>query len=107
MRECEYAEFTNRHGDDVIIRLSQDSFEGFHLIVKCKMVRRREETRVMDGLPVKIPVGVFTDETKHIQLPDARTAAVEYRLECVMHNMPGFGTEEFMEWQKATEKEGA
>lgn len=107
MRECEYAEFTNKHRDEVKIQLSEDSFGGFHLIVKCKRLRRHEETRVIDGRPVKMPVSTFTDETKHAQLPDARTAAVEYRLECMMHNMPGFGMEEFMEWQKTTEKEEA
>lgn len=98
MRELGYEEFTNKHGDEVLIQLSEDSAGGFHLIVKCKRVRRHEETRVLEHSLIQLPVSTFTDETSHTNIPNERSALVEFKMACMMHNMPGFGSTEFQAW---------
>ena len=108
MKEMGYEEFTNKHNDTVLIQLSEDSFGGFHLIVKCKSTRRKEEHRVVNGTNlIKVPTSTFADETSHTQLPDARTAMVEFKLACMMHNMPGFGGTEFQEWLRTSAEEAS
>lgn len=102
MREIAFEEFTNKHNDDVLIRLSEDSFGGFHLIVKSKRLRRTEEHRVSEGVLIALPVGTVTDETSHTQLPTERAAMVEFKMACMMNNMPGFGSDEFQAWLRET-----
>lgn len=105
MRELGYEEFTNQHGDQVTALLAGDSAGGYHLIVKCKRHRRSEETRMLNDRIITLPVSTFTDETSHTNIAHERTAMVEFKMACMMHNMPGFGMEEFQAWQKATEQE--
>lgn len=98
MRELGFEEFTNKHNDEVQIQLSEDSAGGFHLIVKCKMHRRSEETRVLNDRIIKLPVSTFTDETSHTNIPNERSAMIEFKMACMMNNMPGFGSTEFQQW---------
>lgn len=98
MQTIERAEFTNVHKDTVTIALLEDSFKGFHLIVKVSKTRRHDEKRVVNGVLVDIPTSTHTLETKHVQLPDVRTALVEFKLYCTTNNMPGFGMTEFQAW---------
>lgn len=107
MREVAFEEFTNKHDDTVRIQLSEDSAGGFHLIAKCKKVRREDSHRVVNGRLTEIPIATFTEETTHAQLPDERTAMVEFKLICMLNNMPGFGSDEFQDWLRSTEKEEA
>lgn len=104
MRNLGFEEFTNKHGDEVLIQLDQDVAGGFHLIVKAKRLRETEETRAASGKLIKVPVITRTDETEHKRLPTERVAMVEFMMECALNNMPGFDSDAFQAWLRDTTK---
>jgi hypothetical protein len=99
----EKAEFTNHNGDKVTITLFQDSAGGFHLITGCKMLRRTEEKRIVDGALVGIPVNTWTDETSIAQIPTRQVAIVEFNMTRAIQGDPEYSMKAFTEWQTATD----
>jgi len=105
MKLHDKAEFTNRNKDKVTITLFEDGAGGFHLIIKSVRMRKHEEQRVIGGKLTAIPTTTWNEETKLVQLPNARTALVEFQLYRTTESDPEFGMTEFQAWLIATKEQ--
>jgi hypothetical protein len=105
MELLEKSEFTNIWRDKVTITLFQDSAGGFHLIVASERSRKETEQRITNGELVAITSNVHNKETRIIQLPTKAMALNEFNLYRVLEKDPGYGMDEYSNWQKTLEGE--
>lgn len=96
--------FTNKNNDHVDITLMEDSFGGFHLIIKSQLLRRFKEQRIADMHIIELETSTFTDETSHTQIPNKRVAEIEYHMQRALNSDPEFTMAQFQAWQTETTK---
>ena len=102
MIELAKREFTNKNNDVVSIVLMEDSFGGYHLIIKSQLLRRIKETRFSNLHIVELETSTYTDETSHTQIPDKRLAEIEYNMQRALHSDPNWTMQMFQSWLSAT-----
>lgn len=95
-------EFTNKNNDHVTLTLMEDSFGGYHLIIKSQLLRRFKEQRVANMQLIELETSTFTDETSHTQIPNKRSAEVEYNMQRALKSDPDWTMNMFQSWLSAT-----
>jgi hypothetical protein len=99
METLQEKEFKNRRGDEVKVILMHDSFNGFHLIVKSKRLRKEQETRFHPGNNgmVKLEKISYLEETTHTYTDNDVLARIEFQCELFWNALADYTNEKLQE----------